>query len=721
MKPNVNIYGSGVEKDSTYYPDLKFANFDDSQTTPHDMQGGVLLDKIKYGELIDDSISFVAVGKGSSLNYDIQMDYINQEQLGDIITPSKVTERTATPIFFTSNSLDGHLQFRYKWESGAGTNRYLITNFDYSKLLLCVQVRASSGQNVSAVSYIDLYNWVNNVNGVRSSYPICRGLTFIGFYGNKRLYSNLPVYFNGLNIAQNVKKSALDVYNPTSNIEFISYETGVSIPMLTPMNLFTTYLSTDIITNIVCGNPELWRFRKLDSQHYDAEFIGQDADLYKECAFLGLWFADKSTVAVVNTVRDENCTNPNIFLPEINETGMTTGKYFNGEEIKDIPNAKWKTDAYEKTGYTGIKDIDDNTYTDRIDLPWNSFVNSSPSTRKYIMTGVNIDKFNNWLWDSLQNPSFDLFPDYQKLYGNDVSSGLISLISYPFDVRLFTSDSGAPTTSLAIGNTVPVDSSSNPIKANIFTTNLAYVYAKLIGSFKMPKINNYLDIEPYTRCKLYIPYCGEVDIPLSKFNGGRLNIYFIPDFNTGNCSAVIYADSIPVMTTNGTCGVQVPLTSSDMSNIVNANINGFTNSLGSLASLGVSAGMAASGNLAAIGGIVSGVTSLVSTDNNWDKNLYTPEKIVVSGAAGATTSTFLPQYCYCTFYKPIVTSQNDYAETVGFSTDDSTLLSNYHGFTVAKNPIYPESGAGIVSSYYNMTEREKEMLTTALERGVILP
>lgn len=64
-----------------------------------------------------------------------------------------------------------------------------------------------------------------------------------------------------------------------------------------------------------------------------------------------------------------------------------------------------------------------------------------------------------------------------------------------------------------------------------------------IGSVDITKyFGAFPDFAPYTTAKLYLPYCGEIDIDINKIMYGVLSVSYAVDILSGNCTAYVWTD-----------------------------------------------------------------------------------------------------------------------------------------------------------------------------------
>lgn len=62
------------------------------------------------------------------------------------------------------------------------------------------------------------------------------------------------------------------------------------------------------------------------------------------------------------------------------------------------------------------------------------------------------------------------------------------------------------------------------------------------GAITLPEEEgSYLDYAPYTKISIYIPFCGEFDLPTNSIMGGSIELYYLCDRLTGGCMAYVFS------------------------------------------------------------------------------------------------------------------------------------------------------------------------------------
>ena len=249
---------------------------------------------------------------------------------------------------------------------------------------------------------------------------------------------------------------------------------------------------------------------------------------------------------------------------------------------------------------------------------------------------------------------------------------------------------------------------------------------------------NFLDYEPYTTAKLYIPYCGEITVETALFVGHKIKITMIVDIITGACCAVIYRDGIPCLYANGNMSVDIQVTGQNMTEYVNTTMNMIrkeANNIGGIATLGFSQGNANAKSLSSSdttnsfgsgysdtnsqsytehkgtsfntssSNIIGSVADGLITAYEWNN---TPTALAVCGASSDLINWYKPQYAYFVIEQPVTMPASDYGNQYGYACFDFGKLPN-SGLVVCNNAhIQPP----------NATEPETTEINKLLNTGV---
>lgn len=104
-----------------------------------------------------------------------------------------------------------------------------------------------------------------------------------------------------------------------------------------------------------------------------------------------------------------------------------------------------------------------------------------------------------------------------------------------------------------------------------------------------------LDYEPATRCRLFLPFIGSVEISTDEIMKKTLGVKYHIDLLSGQCVALVTINNVVYYQFTGECSVAVPLTGSDWSRVYSAAISAVGTAITggiSAAGAGVAAGTA---------------------------------------------------------------------------------------------------------------------------------
>ena len=233
-----------------------------------------------------------------------------------------------------------------------------------------------------------------------------------------------------------------------------------------------------------------------------------------------------------------------------------------------------------------------------------------------------------------------------------------------------------------------------------------------IGSYRYPDglddFGNYLDLSPFTVCKLNLPYIGLIQLdPCDLFNS-LLSVKYVIDTVTGQCMAILKLDGIPYMNVFGQMGVDIPLTSTDrVQTELRAASAAF--SVGSAAG-----GQMISGNVAGVAGgaanAISGTLNIVGAD-------YASQR---TSNQSPTCATYENHYIFLLIERPL----EDLAqvESKGFSHLHGLPCHKY--LTLSELALNEKTGGGFVQVdtrtdiNIGMTSEENALLEQLLTTGV---
>lgn len=234
---------------------------------------------------------------------------------------------------------------------------------------------------------------------------------------------------------------------------------------------------------------------------------------------------------------------------------------------------------------------------------------------------------------------------------------------------------------------------------------------------------SYLDIEPYKRYSLFLPYVGKVDLPSSLIPRVDVDasrefiIYYAANLMTGAgcCYVRFYGNKSACMTFECQLGMQLAVDSSNQLELNNqrktAAINGTLGFLSSLFAIGI--GGATGNPLAMAGGVLTAartIGSLVSTNIN----LVDRADVHFVNTEFEAYDTNKEAYLIETHTSKVIGNQDmdDFAHQFGRPLRQIRVLSTVNGYTVV-GTLHLDS--------FTATNTEKNEIEQLLKSGVLFP
>lgn len=227
--------------------------------------------------------------------------------------------------------------------------------------------------------------------------------------------------------------------------------------------------------------------------------------------------------------------------------------------------------------------------SDSIDVPTSSAagnLSDSSTFTRYLANEAFLDIVGEWLWSD--DLGLQIAKSFISLLYGDPSQSIISLMSYPFDIR---SMSGVST----VNQEFYWGSQPANFNGTVITSNSAYINW---GTVTLQEYwGNFLDYAPHTKIQLYLPWgTGFVDIDPGEVLPGSISVVTNIDLFKGSCVHIVTNTlGNPIATYSGQCAQQIPMFASDfaskMAGIVTAGVAGLVGG-GSVYAAGISGGIA---------------------------------------------------------------------------------------------------------------------------------
>lgn len=229
--------------------------------------------------------------------------------------------------------------------------------------------------------------------------------------------------------------------------------------------------------------------------------------------------------------------------------------------------------------------------------------------------------------------------------------------------------------------------------SGIFADVVADQWQKVnLGSCNIPlKFGSFLDFNPHTKAKVYLPFVGFRDVSITEIMGATLYCEYNIDMLTGSAVAFLKikkeaSNTIVSYAFECNLGFQVPLTSNNYSTVITT-----------LISAGISAGMKNYGAAASqVSGAISGIGSPELTESG--------KLTANSGVLASFTPAVIIEF-------PVPSTPSGYSGYRGIPSDVVATLGSVHGYTVVSH---------IHLDIPDATDEEINEIETLLSQGVIL-
>ena len=460
----------------------------------------------------------------------------------------------------------------------------------------------------------------------------------------------------------------------------------------------------------------------------DAATMGEAVQraLKHEIAFYGFYFADSENEARNATL---GTANDHIFLPEL-VNGTTTGNYFTGSDIPNVPYANATSVSSDYFRYN-----EEETGSDSGDLTTHTHSGTVVSSARILaLDAVDMTLLSQWLNLTYKPDDADLTADFK---GVNPADYIVSIRYYPFQVPASTSS-----VEFSVGG-IKVEYNNVGSSVSI----IPYEYGEGtrsyydLGSFVMQPPYCFGDFrDNYIKLQLYIPWCGYVDLDPAVYCQSPDNTYHTIsaaiqiDFCTGAAMGLVYRDGLLMETINGTVGVDIPLSAiaqgSYQTAIKQAEIalkqSKLSQAGAAAAGIGAIVGTvaaAATGGAAGVAlgalGMANSLKQMYSADVSREAAEYNIDHVAPSinnvSAASPFNGALSEQAARIFIYKPATLAGADlatYGNTVGFACCKAGKLSDFHGLTVCSN---------VKLDAIDAPAHHKAAIQQALIKGVYLP
>lgn len=700
-KINENVYGT---KDSWKVLNIgnhktKFPNFSNDGETFGD---GIYSGQLKLNEKIDDSICFFGVAGdcdlfcNNAVVWNENSDYIRlneRHETGEILYLT--TKYDGEYRHYKDLSVEGRSSVNLmRWSPSATQPDYpafryftsVALDFTYNSTVAVIMISAINENGTGDMIHVPLLDYINNYSSTHS--------TICGFY---------PEFYIGSLSSRNKSERGLISVIPYTQYPaydvdgYFKMDTGlVSYAYSSSLygcglNYTYSFINQSAYKNSVVnyfnGSMERWKIREVTRsgvQTLITKFDGTIDDIYKQASFYGVYFTDNTNSAKTSLL-GEKCTDEHIFLPVIDD-GVLKGEYRRGKATTTLPNSKYTENIREISGYKGIDNIDPTKYTEKISLSTPKIKSEGKFNTLYALSDNELNSLSDELWTADENKLNQILKGL-LLMGENPLNCIVSLQLFPFDI---TSQAGTSTQgSITLGST-QMNTTGTKVK------NLNSVID--IGSVKLRRhFNNFFDYEPYSTAFIYVPYCGTIQLSLNDVIGKIVSVKLLIDYITGVCTAVVFADGIPVIYKNGCISQQIAITGTDTATMSS---NAISSSLGLLTN---TTNLIAGGK--DVSSIINNSTNLLSSSFDYSarRTIYQTQ-----GANTSQINMCEPQKAYIVLNLPNFDIADDYGFFHGYRCDFYNSVKNLTGYVETDRPNL----TGIAA-----TEEEKQMISEIMTGG----
>lgn len=721
MAINESIYGNKTSWDNN--PECSFLKMADFGENQNSLLNGVTLGKLSPETPIDKSIAFCGVGKECPLS---NVQVLTNEGNNAVFENSIERSTTNWCLYTTTERFilygdpnrisDEHSDWKDVITDTNNINRYIkpIADFNIKNLVGNIQVRCynaerGGGFTASLKEYLEQY--VNNYPYISEVYLWVYGGEVGSAFGREPLYGGSGIY-GGISV------STLDSF-PVGDDELYRYASYNGSSRFNYLPIYGSY-DFDMYSGekwLIYGNQDLFEINRNDDYLRCYIHVTNAADFKELClkgaAQYGLYFTDDEDIARTGSFTDEN-----MYIGVLDENSISHGEYLKGTATANAIQNEW--DSIRDSTYDYTKDIDNTNYDNTtIFYPQAA---TGAFTKSYVLSKAQVDALAQEAYNAVsQAPKEDNIENYNQRFflTSNVIDCIISLKKFPCQPYIPQG---------------PVQ----PIKIGAYQTNiqaypLAYAVQQFDFVFSRSNDNSlfpvnggdFRDYEPYTKCSISIPFCGNVEIPCAYAYRYDIKISLLVDLITGACTAFVICNGDVIETSSGNCAIDLPLSGLQSATLDSQMYSASTAKDKNKSALGlgivggaiaIGVGIATGGVGVALGGAAAVIGSFINASNtgkaiNYEmSHMQAPFKTI--SAASGNISQAYDMRCKMLIKRPVIGDYDSevYANTIGHACLKNTKVGAISGFTVGD----------INLDNIDRTAEEKEMIKSAFATGVYL-
>lgn len=253
--------------------------------------------------------------------------------------------------------------------------------------------------------------------------------------------------------------------------------------------------------------------------------------------------------------------------------------------------------------------------------------------------------------------------------------------------------------------------STNVVMGKLSNQFLRNLNGGSVSIVESEQCKNFLDYSPYTRCQIWIPYCGMHELPIDLIMNATLSLKYTVDLLTGSLTATLYVtrdrtgylrnvedaiEDMQLLTFTGNCFEPLPIASTDYRNVVNG-------------VLGLASGAATS---IATGNPLPLASSVANATMNSKPN------VITSGSIGNCYGYMLQQRAYLILSRPVINVPKRFIDWQGYPSNFLDAIENFDGYLEIDSATLWTGG--IKNQFGVITETEADELKNIMEGGIYL-
>lgn len=241
-----------------------------------------------------------------------------------------------------------------------------------------------------------------------------------------------------------------------------------------------------------------------------------------------------------------------------------------------------------------------------------------------------------------------------KLWSEDFFSNILLLNNSPIEnilsCKLLPLSLSGSESAVKIGN-VDMGINGNKLSKTVYRYN--------IGTIAIPRINNmgFLNYAPYTSITIFLPFIGFKELNTSDIMGRNVSVDYIVDIITGACKAIITVDSYQCYEFDGNCGIDIPLTAGNRSQVEMGYVRAAVGVVSNIASKNIG------------GAISSGISGAMQQYHYSTNGSYSP-----------STGAYEDRTCFIIIDRPQYTEVSKFGHTKGYKCQLSKTIGSLKGF-----------------------------------------